>query len=135
MPRYQFLCEVCEEEIEVIATFEDDLPERHFCGTPLLRVYGMPYIAAAATPSKRQRVTQAAKADSQLGDDRDAYRRMRRGGYQPRTIDGSAEMEQRAESQMELDMGKIIPEARRRKIQDGLDQAADIREQLGIVDA
>ena len=63
------------------------------------------------------RVEPTAQSQMERQWDRDlpAYKRLRDQGLQPRTTQGAAELEQRAASQLEVNMGKLIDPALLRK--------------------
>lgn len=50
--------------------------------------------------------------------DMDAYRRMRQMGTQPPHIDGCARLEAKANTQVEMDTGRIIPDPVARRVLD-----------------
>jgi len=58
------------------------------------------------------RRTGATGREQQLARDRDAYRRLRAEGLQPRTVEGSAEIEATADHRHEIEMGHVFPKDR-----------------------
>lgn len=46
--------------------------------------------------------------DKQLDKDRAAYKALRHQGYQPRTVDGAAELAARAEDRFDVERGHLI---------------------------
>jgi hypothetical protein len=64
-------------------------------------------IAASATPSRRggSRAATINQKDKKLEKDLDAYKRLRTEGLQPKAIDGSAEVEKRAEYAWQVETG------------------------------
>jgi len=63
-----------------------------------------------------------------LSRDRDAYARLRAEGLQPRTVEGSAEVEATADHRHEIEMGHVFPKDRYpdragtwKKVDDGLE--------------
>lgn len=76
----------------------------------------------------RPRTRAVNRADGQLAKDMDAYSRLRSDGQQPAQIQGCAELEQRAEMKIELEMGKVFDKADRPHVEEGI----RISEQLGM---
>jgi hypothetical protein len=64
-------------------------------------------IAASATPSRRdgRRAATINHKDKVLEKDLDAYKRLRQEGLQPKTIDGSAEVEKKANYKWQVETG------------------------------
>lgn len=64
-------------------------------------------IAASATPSRRggARAAEINSKDKKLEKDLDAYKRLRQEGLQPQAIDGSAEVEKKAEHKWQVETG------------------------------
>lgn len=63
--------------------------------------------AAAAMPSRKGAVAATEAKERDLHKDRDAYKRLRRDGLQPPRVDGSAALEQRAQSVAEVESGRV----------------------------
>ena len=79
------------------------------------------------------RRTDAARREPQLARDRDAYRRLRREGLQPRTITGSAELEATMDHRHEAEMGHAFPRRRFpdrtetwKKVDDGMETGREM---------
>lgn len=88
-------------------SIHEDLPHAHDCGAELTRIYTVPLTSArvrASDPALQSRLD----ADAQFARDHPAYKRLRDSGVQPRGIDGSAEMETRANDPLEVEMGKVM---------------------------
>lgn len=64
--------------------------------------------AASAMPSRKGQVAQTEAREAVLGKDMDAYKRLRRDGTQPRSIDGSAHLEARATEKSEIERGRLV---------------------------
>jgi hypothetical protein len=64
-------------------------------------------IAASATPTRRggARAATINQKDKILEKDLDAYKRLRSEGLQPKAIDGSAQVEQKAEYKWQVETG------------------------------
>lgn len=64
-------------------------------------------IAASATPSRKggARAAEINQKDKVLEKDLDAYKRLRQEGLQPQAIDGSAEVEKRANYAWQVETG------------------------------
>ena len=64
-------------------------------------------VAASATPTRREgaRAATINHKDKVLEKDLDAYKRLRQEGLQPKSIDGSAQVEKRAEYKWQVETG------------------------------
>jgi hypothetical protein len=64
-------------------------------------------VAASATPTRRdgRRAATINRKDKVLEKDLDAYKRLRQEGLQPKSIDGSAEVEKRANHKWQVETG------------------------------
>lgn len=71
-------------------------------------------VAASATPTRKVEVSRIDAKERQWERDMPAYKRLRKEGLQPKSIDGSAKFEQRAESKAEVESGTLL-NARQRK--------------------
>jgi hypothetical protein len=60
--------------------------------------------------------------------DMPAYKRLRDNGLQPKGIDGSGDLETRASTQVEVEMGKIFRKEDMPKVQEGMALAREMRE-------
>ena len=69
---------------------------RGCCATPREHYLSVS-VSALATPTRRPRVTEVENTEARWQQDIPAYKRMRKSGLQPRTVDGA--------SQVERDMG------------------------------
>lgn len=58
--------------------------------------------------------------ESQWNRDRPAYQRLRAQGLQPKSVKGSAELEQRANSQVEIEMGQFFDKKDLSKVNDAM---------------
>lgn len=109
MPTYLYTCPV-HGEITLWHSIHEDHPRIHdSCGQALVRVYTPPLLSAGALSSKRAKVAAANRREQVLDRDMAAYKRLRRQGIQPARIDGCAELESRAETRMEIEYGKVLP--------------------------
>jgi hypothetical protein len=70
--------------------------------------------APSAMPTRHPEAARAAVKDPKLEKDREAYRRLRRNGEQPKHVGGSAELETKATSSAEVATGIIYDEPRDR---------------------
>jgi hypothetical protein len=102
---------------------DDREPPVCFCGELMVRVYVMPYVSAAATPTSRSDTNLFLERDRQWARDMPAYKRMRANGVQPKGIDGSARLEAGAETQTELAMGKVLPV---RKVREAAERSSEV---------
>jgi hypothetical protein len=80
---------------------------KHDCGSPCTRVYTIPNIALSATPNKAQEAQDAVATEKRWDQDMPAYKRLRMNGLQPKSIDGARELEIRAETKTEIEMGRV----------------------------
>lgn len=60
--------------------------------------------------------------------DMPAYKRLRDSGLQPKAIDGSADLETRASTQIEVEMGHIFRPDEMPKVREGMEAAREMRE-------
>lgn len=63
------------------------------------------HVAAAAQPTRKPGIIAQAEFGQQATKDNEAYRRLRKEGYQPRGIKNAAKAEATAESRFELETG------------------------------
>lgn len=83
-------------------------------------------VAAGALETRRHRdYATAARVEAEGKADRDAYRRLRREGLQPRTIAGSAHLERHADTWFEVETGRLYPGQQGRQLADALSICAD----------
>ena len=129
MPRYDYRCKVCGAIEETVHGFNDD-PEMHCleCGAVMGRMLGMPYVSPSAVPSRNNVIDLEAtkQAEKEKVADMDAYKRLRKNGVQPPSINGSARLEAKAEEKHEVNSGKTFSTATGRKRGMGL-----VRDALG----
>ncbi len=71
--------------------------------------------APSAMPSRNPNAARALVKDPLLEKDREAYRRLRRNGEQPKHVEGSAYFEAKANESFEITTGRLIPHAGDRK--------------------
>lgn len=88
------------------------------------------------------RRTGATAREQTLDRDRDAYRRLRMEGLQPRTVGGSAELEATADHRHEVEMGHAFPRSRFpdragtwKRVDDGLEAGREMEEYRKQVEA
>ena len=77
-------------------------------------------ISAHALETKGKPVVAIDKKEGGWKVDIPAYRRLRKQGLQPKSIDGSARIEARAETKAEVELGKIIED---KGLRDSVDEA------------
>jgi hypothetical protein len=75
-------------------------------------------VAASASPTRKVEVTRIDAKEKRWGRDMPAYRRLRREGLQPKQIDGSAVLEQRAETKDEVAAGTVLTDRQRRQLRE-----------------
>lgn len=71
--------------------------------------------AASAMITRSPVAARAARTDPELGKDREAYKRLRKNGEQPKQVKGSAHLESTANESVEITTGRIIPDQADRK--------------------
>lgn len=71
--------------------------------------------APSAMPTRNPGAARAAMKDPQLQKDREAYKRLRKNGEQPKHVGGSAYMESVAEESCEITTGLVITDPSDRK--------------------
>lgn len=64
--------------------------------------------SAAAMPTRHRRVSEIATTEKRWDKDMRAYAAMRKDGVQPVRIDGAAEMQARASTQVEVESGHLM---------------------------
>lgn len=81
------------------------------------------------------RRTGAVTREQQLAKDRDAYARLRAEGLQPRTVEGSADLEATTDHRHEIEMGHVFPADRYpdraetwKKVDEGLEAGCSAEE-------
>ena len=129
MPRYDYRCKVCGAVEEVLHGFDED-PDMYClnCGAMMGRMLGMPYVSPSAVPSRNNVIDLEAtkQAEKEKVADMDAYKRLRKDGVQPPSINGAARLEAKAEEKHEVNSGKTFATATSRKRGMGL-----VRDALG----
>jgi hypothetical protein len=76
------------------------------CGCPTYRDHLLSIaFSQAAMPTRKPGVVAAENRENRWSKDMPAYRRLRENGVQPRQIDGSAELEAKASTQAEIEIG------------------------------
>lgn len=110
MATYSYACDHCETMTETeapIGTATRTL--KCECGKVAKLTMGRGlHIAAAATPNKKQGVRRIDAAEKRWETDMPAYKRMRRKGLQPPTIDGSAVLERGVDDQAHINYAKAF---------------------------
>lgn len=78
------------------------------CGCPTYRDHLLSIsVAASATPTRRPQAAAAEAKERRWEKDMPAYKRLRANGVQPKQIDGSAHLEQRATEKVEVESGFV----------------------------
>ena len=118
MPRYDYRCKQCGNVEEIIHGFND---EHSFhcvtCGRAMTKLISSVNIAPSATPSRNSVIDLEAtkKADKAKDADMAAYKRLRKSGVQPKSINGSAHLEKHAETKNEIQAGRVYSSNASRK--------------------
>ena len=71
--------------------------------------------APYAMPNRNPNAARSAVKDPLLDKDREAYKRLRRNGEQPKHVEGSAYLESKANEPFEITTGRLIPHRGDRK--------------------
>ena len=90
-----WICRTCDKPLA-----QSDVPARE----------GFPYVAAAVftTSVGKQKAVAIDAKEERWNKDIPAYKRLRKQGFQPVGIDGSAKMESEATTRFEIESGKIM---------------------------
>ena len=129
MPKYDYRCKTCGQTEEVIHRIADDPEIRCMdCGAVMGRLMGMPYVAPSAVPSRNNLIDLEATRNAEKAKDADmaAYKRLRKDGVQPPSINGAARLEAKAEEKHEVNSGHTFATSTGRKRGMGL-----VRDALG----
>lgn len=110
MPTYRYSCEGCGpfERWRPIREPSETCPCPE-CGVEASKVFTPPRIGLAATPNRAPDAQAIVAKDAAWNVDMPAYRRLRNNGVQPKSIDGSAALEARAETKTEIEDGRLMP--------------------------
>lgn len=87
-------------------------------------------VSADAIPTRRPRAAEVNATERRWDVDMPAYKRMRRNGVQPRSIDGCAHLERHASDAIELEMGKVIPF---RDLKQRITEGNEASKELGLI--
>lgn len=125
MPTYRWRCiGETEHEWDEWRSIHDDTnaacPE---CDRPAVKVLTPPNISVRALPNKGAQAKYAMDREARFDKDAPAYKRLRREGLQPKSIERCARIEQGAETRLEVEMGRRIPADRR-------SEALDVHQEL-----
>ena len=129
MPKYDYRCKTCGQTEEVIHGIADDPEIRCMdCGAVMGRLMGMPYVAPSAVPSRNNLIDLEATRNAEKAKDADmaAYKRLRKDGVQPPSINGAARLAAKAEEKHEVNSGHTFATSTGRKRGMGL-----VRDALG----
>lgn len=106
MPTYRNRCKIHGDWDGWQSIRDDSRPNCPECGQVGVRVMVPPNISADALPNKGHAVTAQDRAEAQLAADLPAYKALRRQGYQPKKIDGSAVLQRDATDPLDIAHGK-----------------------------
>lgn len=76
--------------------------------------------SATAMPNRFPGVNKIVNTDAQWDKDMTAYRHLRHNGLQPPRIDDCAQLETRANDQVEVEMAKIVPKRVMPQVKEGI---------------
>jgi hypothetical protein len=85
-------------------------------------------IAPSATPTRGGGAEAASinAREDRWAKDMPAYRRLRHNGLQPDRIDGSAELEMRANDRFDITLGRVVPPEEKARVQEGMALAKEM---------
>lgn len=108
MPTYRVRCPD-HGDVDAWAPIKSGAPKVcPYCDHDVVQVLTPPNISAAATPTRRADTAALVEKEKRWDVDGEAYKRLRANGVQPKSIDGAAEFEQRADSPLEFKLGRVI---------------------------
>lgn len=85
----------------------------HPCDCPTYREHLLSIgFAASAMPTRRAEASKVNAKEKRWEADMPAYRRLRKDGLQPQTIDGAARLEAHADTALEVQAGKLKSDVR-----------------------
>lgn len=93
-------------------------------------------LSATCTPTRSGPVIAKLQENKAFDKDGAAYKRLRKEGLQPRQIDGSAELEVKASSRIEVESGKVLTSRKKRQLEAITDNSADrmkVHEPGGVI--
>lgn len=110
MPTYMYLCKKAHRTEAWRSIHTENLKqyECEVCGGDADLVFSSPAIAADALPNKRHGVRSIEATERKWDVDMPAYKRLRKEGLQPRSVDGAAMAEAQAQHPLEIDMGRPL---------------------------
>lgn len=121
MPRYDYLCKTCGAVREVRRSIHSDAPGPNCCGTATSRKITGVMIAPSAAPTRSHGgIDMEATKAAERAKDRDmaAFKRLVDQGVTPPQINGSADLELRAESKNEITAGYVAKTKEGRRVAD-----------------
>lgn len=102
MPTYRLTC-ACGESERWYSIHTGPPNTCVECGDELVQILTPPMVRSAEGQRELRQ-------DADLAADRDAYKRLRDSGLQPKGINGSATFERHADSQFEVETGYLFPD-------------------------
>lgn len=100
---------------------------RGCCGTQAEHYRSIGF-APSATPTRNPEAKRISEKERRWNRDMDAYQRIRRQGLQPQRIDGCAQLEKHAETQQEIDMGRLFKKEDLPRVNEGIERAREFTE-------
>ena len=64
-------------------------------------------VSSSAMPNRRKQAHSINQKEARWDKDMDAYKRLRQDGLQPKSIDGSAEVEKKAKTEFQVESGLL----------------------------
>lgn len=118
MPVYRFRC-ATHGDFEVVQSMHDTTaavpcpveidPVAGPCLAVSPKVLGVCLIQRAGLPSAGAGIQEFVDRERTWAKNHPAYRRLRAEGLRPKSIDSSAELEARADTRTEIEMGRVMP--------------------------
>lgn len=135
MPVYCYACDNCPDMTDLVAsigTARRIIACDSCGGIQRLMIGAGVNIAPSALENKGVTVRAADAREGRWNKDMPAYKRMRDRGMQPPQIDGSAQLEDRAGDQFDVQYRRLIDQGiSRTRIHEGTQQAKEIVEESG----
>jgi putative FmdB family regulatory protein len=117
MPLYSYRCDHCHTIWDVMHKMKESYDEScENCAGELNKYYGNVQIAPSVMPSRSNIDLAKTKANDAAKDvDMAAYKRLRKDGLQPPSINGSAKLEARAGTKWEVNAGHTLSHETRKQ--------------------
>lgn len=85
-------------------------------------------VAPSATPSRHPQAVEVNEREKRWQKDMPAYKAIRKNGLQPKQIDGCAELQTRATTQQEIELGSIMTPSEMQSAKEGRERYNELFE-------